>query len=116
MKTISNQKLLDAGYHVFDSVWNNAHRSYQKLFKDEHGKKYFIECYHRIYPNMPDWWDFELQIESQKGSVMLQTIQWFNDDGEYSQNTIEDVESLFEKFWEFLGKPYYEKNETQIKI
>lgn len=107
MRTISKEVLAKAGY----DEWKPNY--FQKKLMDGRDVKYFINVQHYppSYDNVGSMWDATIQCDTPKGSVMLSTLQWFNNDGKYSHNTIEDVEALFERFWQFLGQPRYEEYE-----
>lgn len=102
---ISKKILQDAGYRE----WKPDH--FQKRFEDDIGIKYHIDIVRAEIPNSPlhTVWSPSMQIITPKGAVEFELVQWFNDDGKLSGNTIEDVESYLESLWAFHGKPYYEK-------
>ena len=54
-----------------------------------------------------------MQIDTENGSVNIETIQWFNQDGIYSQRTIKDVEYYFQRMWIANRSPYYEKYKSK---
>ena len=102
---ISRKILLDAGYRE----WKLDH--FQKRFEDEIGIKYHIDIVRLEIPNetLHVVWSPSMQIITPNGAVEIELVQWFNNDGELSGNTIEDIEEYFERIWTFHGKPYYEK-------
>ena len=102
---ISRKILLDAGYRE----WKPDH--FQKRVDDEVGIKYFINIQRMELPRIAlnTLWSPSIQIETPNGAVEIELVQWFNNDGKTSGNTIEDVENYFERIWTFHEKPYYEK-------
>ncbi len=104
-ETISKKKMLEAGYKEYKS------NEYQRKVVDKKGTKYFINCKHDSFPNKSgsmNWWSFDMQIETKYGAVDFQTVQWFNENGKYSQNKIINVHKYFDWLWIKHGKPYYE--------
>jgi hypothetical protein len=110
--TISVEKLLEAGYVEYGQSTNDyGVRTFQKKFTDEKGVKFFIDCkyyFFSINGKQSRFWDFKMQINTEKGSVEFTTMQWFNQDGVHSGRTIKEVEEYFEWLWNAHGKPYYE--------
>jgi len=106
METISKEILLDKGYRE----WKPNH--YQKLISNDSGKKYFINIINTDFSTMQSdlgqWWTPSVQLETDKGSVNFELVQWFNGSGKYSGRTIEEVEDYFESLFEFHNKPYYD--------
>ena len=99
-ETISRELLQRAGY----TEWK--HNNFQKSFNDHKGRKYSIDC---VYTDvLSGFWEFSIQFETGKGSVVIQTVQWFNENGKHSRNKISDAEDYLEKMWEANGSPYYE--------
>lgn len=85
---------------------------YQKCIKDELGKKYFINV---------NWFSVDLGKEKKHEGWEIK-VQFQNviiDNIEITKNAtyfdlpegikIEDIETLIEKDWRSLGKPYYER-------
>ena len=116
--TISSKLLEEAGY----KDWNNPNKdsitanNWQKCLKDDKGKKYFINIKETIGWNGENnsesehnWWS-SIQLETDKGSVEFSLVQWFNESGQYSGNTIQNMEDYFEQIWNFHHCPYYELN------
>lgn len=107
MKTISRKILLEKDY----TEWKKD--NYQKVIIDEIGKKYFINIVSvdlsLIQKNLGIHWTPQMQLETDKGSVNFELVQWFNNNGEYSGRTIEEVEEYFENLFVFHNKPYYER-------
>ena len=110
MKTISEKKMLAAGYKKFDSQFHRQSTNYQKDFTDDLGIKYFIHCYHTVLnfnSGVHSFWTFETTLDRENRAVKIELVQRFNSDGQHSGNTILDAENYIEKFWEFNGKNYY---------
>jgi len=111
-KTISTEVLEENGYKEYNKETSEqGERVFQKRFDDDKGKKYFINCKYYFYAfngEQKRFWDFSMQIDTPRGAVNINTVQWFNQDGEYSQNTINKVEEYFKKMWLANDKPYYE--------
>ncbi len=108
-KTISALLLEDLGYKEYKNNPSVGDRFFQKKFTDKKGVKYFINVKHFYYSNngkQSRFWDFSMQLELEKGSVNFETIQWFNQNGEYSGRNVEDVEEYFEWLWQKHDKPY----------
>lgn len=101
---ISKEILLSSGYRE----WRLDH--FQKRFDDESGIKYFIDIIRIGIPSnvVNVMWAPSMQLNTPNGAVQIELVQWFNNGGETSGNTIEDVENYFERLWNFHGKPYYE--------
>lgn len=67
----------------------------------------------RILDKLDEWeanshWTFEIQFETEFGSVNISTVQWFNQDGIHSKNNHLHAEDYLEKMWMANGSPYYE--------
>ena len=104
-ETISEKRMSEAEYKEYKL------NEYQRIVVDDKGTKYFINCKHFTYPRKlvtNNWWKFSMQIDTKYGSVNFQTVQWFNDNGKYSQNKIINVHKYFNWLWMKHGKPYYE--------
>lgn len=110
--TISADLLEKAGYHEYHSDdMEYGERRFQKKFKDHLGTKYFIQVKYNYFTQGREqlrFWDFSMQIDTDKGAVNIETVQWFNQDGIHSGRTIEETEAYFEWLWQQHGKPYYE--------
>ncbi len=111
--TISDELLKQAGYVEIDPN-DLADRLFQKKFRDAHGTKYFI--YVRNYSFSEEkgelrFWDFTMQLDTEKGAVGFETVQWFNQDGTGSERTIAEAEAYLDWLWTQHGKPYYEESE-----
>ena len=111
--TISSEILKDRGYIEYNKE-NHGERFFQKKFTDEKGIKYFIDCKYYFFTQPKTYeqltfWDFSMQLETEKSSVNFTTVQWFNQDGTSSQNAVQDVENYFESLWQFHKQPYYER-------
>ena len=102
---ISKEILRKAGYRE----WKEDH--FHKRLDDDLGIKYFINIQRIEFSNdtLHTIWSPSIQMETPNGAVEIELVQWFNNDGETSGNTIKDVENYFERIWTFHGMPYYEK-------
>ncbi len=98
------EKLLRQGYRRFKQPEDEP-TLYQKKVSDKKGTKYFINCYHYLFPERPpmkDGWEFKLQIDSDIGTV---NITLFN----LKKCTIKRMEGFMEKMWIQQGYKYYEE-------
>jgi hypothetical protein len=111
--TISAELLKEKGYREYGvGAAEFGHRLFQKKVVDDLGIKFFITCEFSFFSNngrQLRFWDFSAQFKTPKGDVEVSTVQWFNQDGLYSHNSIEDVEQYLEKMWAANDSPYYEK-------
>jgi hypothetical protein len=112
-KTISIKLLKEIGYIEYENHSGDlGNRFFQKRVADEKGIKYFIGCNFTKLTKDPRsfrFWDFSISIETEKGGVEIQTIQWFNQDGIYSQRTIREAEEYLEKMWIANGSNYHKR-------
>jgi len=80
----------------------------QKLVSDQHGKKYFINVYVYFTPAQ-----FTYKFAPVTYAAMVQlSLEGMSPFFNIEMNNIEKIQELeayFEKFWEVLGKPYYEE-------
>ena len=87
----------------------------QKRFDDEKGKKYFITvyCYDRKrYPDYMKGYLPEIGFMPTSNMNLGEKRPFFN----IEMNAIESVaqvESFYEMFWQVLGRPYYEEFENE---
>jgi len=98
------KKLLKAGYKRFEQP-DGEPTLYQKKVCDKKGIKYFINCYHYIFQNLPEsreGWEFKLQTESNFGTV---NTTLFNT----GKKTINQIEVFMECTWGNYGAKYYEE-------
>lgn len=102
---ITEEQLIGRGYKVyFDKggiIWPHASFFYQKRIDGERGIKYFINmvCYQAIAA-MPTAWMCEVTHNDPHSTLQ--------------QHRVEDLdlaEARCEKFWDLMGKPYYEPND-----
>lgn len=83
----------------------------QKRIEDQFGTKYFINVeVFGPYPHQdPTIYNFDTTVQFTDDDDIKPTINMtYIDDAD---TTIEDIEKFFERAWEFLGFPYYERNE-----
>lgn len=92
--------LINLGYRVFNKE-SDEPTLYQKKVCDNKGIKYFINCYHYIFPYTEprDNWEFKLQTESTLGTV---NTALFN-----SSSDIKEIEEFMEGIWLENGAKYY---------
>jgi len=113
---ITLKELEDAGYIRYKcSISQHAEFLMQKRVEDSNGTKYFISIdVYAAYPNQsPSTLNFEPHVQfvdnEPDDPFLRPTVNMtYLDD----KNTmLQDVENFFERAWEFMGKPYYERNE-----
>ena len=106
---VNKEKLLKNGYTKYNQPEDEP-TLYQKKVKDKKGIKYFINCYHYIYPKsspVKDAWEFKLQTDTALGTV---NITLFN-----TKCTIKIMEEFMERTWMNYGLNYYELFVSQEK-
>jgi hypothetical protein len=104
--TISEAILNALGY----KEWQK--NDFQKRIEDDIGIRYHINVNRTDIPfdgRRMNVWSFNVQFSASHGAIDVELTQWFNDDGRYSGNTVADAEDQFDRIWESLGKPYYER-------
>jgi len=111
---MNKEILLNNGYRRFNQPKDEP-TLYQKKVCDEKGIKYFINCYHYIFPEMaqyPEGWEFKLQTESNFGTV---NTTLFN----LEKKSISQIEVFMECTWRHYDSKYYEEfiksEETEVK-
>ncbi len=124
-KTIYNsfeQELIDNGYKIFKSGFSYSIRGFQKRFDDEIGQKYFITIWHWNHGKQhPEWKDapnrdsyqFTTQLRLNKRVKELTVdidvaAKVLPDEYDGEISTLSEIEELFDKTWNDMGKPYYE--------
>ena len=115
-QTISKDLLLLNGYKCWNE--NPEGGEWQKCIKDAAGgKKYFINIKERLgfngEVNMRNWWpsiqfDVEIDVNTTQ-NIEVSLVQWFNNSGEWSGVTIEQMEEFCQSVWTRLDGQYYEK-------
>lgn len=111
-ETISDLLLHKSGYSEYEHEAEYGDRFFEKKFTDAHGVKYVLNVKYYFFTQNGEqlhFWDFSMQLETEKGSVNFVTVQWFNQDGAYSGRTIAEAEAYFEWLWKQHGKPYHEE-------
>lgn len=112
------QQLIGEGFKEYPHPFREASMFLQKGIEDEIGKKYFIDCFYNKIINEEtsehktvETYTFEVQMESDYGTVSIETVQWFNtfDGVLYSQKTLPYVYEYFETMWIAHGMHYYEE-------
>ena len=110
MTKISKKALEERGYQYIDTsgewyTYENLDGAYQKVFKDDYGKKYFVEFRHFTAPSM-NMDTYEGQTDIYRGGTSsLDTemrIIFFSDD-------LDEIEKKCEDLWNWNGRGYYEK-------
>ena len=109
---ITDEKILQAGYTEYppSSIeYECVTRFFQKCFKDDVGKKYFIDIKRWDFPphpntghQIPTSYEFGVQFNTQDDKVMnlnLFSTGW----------TIENAEAFVEEMWQKMNLRYYEK-------
>lgn len=120
--SIPLEEWLDRGYRRYDISEKSrdlnklADFLLQKRFDDENGKKYYITVYtydRDKYPQHAREHVKDLPRYGYMPSVhfSLRDGQPFFNIEMNAPRSIDEVESYFERFWEMLNRPYYEKNE-----
>ncbi len=96
--------LLDVGYRRYNQPEGEP-TLYQKKIRDKKGVKYFIDCYHYIFPErslIKEGWEFKMQTQTNLGTV---DTTLFNT----GDKTIDRIEVYMECTWFNHGENYYEK-------
>lgn len=114
------QEMIDKGYKIFKSSFNNSLRGFQKRFDDKKGKKYFITIWHYNYSeqlgleNLPkgDSYTADTQFRFDNGGKdNTCNIEYWGDvlPNEWRPvTTLKDIEDFFETFWKKMKPDYYE--------
>lgn len=87
----------------------------QKRIEDQFGTRYFINVeVFGPYPHQdPTTYNFDTTVQFvdcdhfEVGKKPTINMMYLDD----KDTTIEDIEKFYERAWEFLGFPYYERNE-----
>ena len=116
------QEMIDNGYKIFKSSFNNSLRGFQKRFDDKKGKKYFITIWHYNHSeqlgleNVPkgDSYTADTQFRFDNGGKdNTCNIEYWGDvlPNEWrAVTTLKDIEDFFETFWKKMKPDYYESN------
>ena len=116
------QEMIDKGYKIFKSSFNNSLRGFQKRFDDKKGKKYFITIWHYNHSeqlgleNLPkgDSYTADTQFRFDNGGKdNTCNIEYLGDvlPNEWRPvTTLKDIEDFFETFWKKMKPDYYESN------
>lgn len=114
------QEMIDKGYKIFKSSFNNSLRGFQKRFDDKKGKKYFITIWHYNHSeqlgleNLPkgDSYTADTQFRFDNGGKdNTCNIEYWGDvlPNEWRPvTTLKDIEDFFETFWKKMKPDYYE--------
>lgn len=112
------QEMVDKGYKIFKSGWNNSLRGFQKRFDDEYGKKYFITIWHYNHGEQSgredikprDTYTADTQFTFNKFDTTCNIEYWGEVlPNEYRKNiSLSHIESFFEDFWNKMKPDYYE--------
>ena len=116
------QEMIDNGYKVFKSEYNNSLRGFQKRFDDEQGKKYFITIWHYNHAEQLNCPDLTIKGDSytadsqfrfdKNGKDATCNVEFWGDftPNEYRPvTTLQVVEDFFEEFWTKMKPDYYER-------
>lgn len=99
MKTISKALLLEHGYKERYDDYDKVVKFNKSIFDDKSKKKYEIEVTEYCFWSSK-FWDFEAIFRLENGNIIkLSTVQWFNNDGRTTGNTIDDAERFIEGSW-----------------
>ena len=101
-----------AGYKKFKNTLSQYSLfGMEKRVEDQFGTKYFIHVeVFGPYPHQdPTTYNFDTHVQFVDNDDIKPTINMTYIDNE--DTTIEDIEKFFERAWEFLGFPYYERHE-----
>jgi hypothetical protein len=101
---MNKQDWLDAGYTKFSNVKHiRPYASYglQKKITDLNGVKYFIIVFVYEYPDH-DSFSPDIQFKTKDNLTVNSELIL------ESNSSIEEVESFFERMWEFTGSVYYD--------
>lgn len=114
------QEMIDNGYKIFKSSFNNSLRGFQKKFTDKKGVKYFITVWHYNHSeqlgleNIPkgDSYTADTQFRFDNGGKdNTCDIEYWGDvlPNEWRPvTTLKDIEDFFETFWKKMKPDYYE--------
>ena len=114
------QEMIDKGYRIFKSPFNNSLRGFQKKFTDKKGVKYFITVWHYNHSeqlgleNLPkgDSYTTDTQFRFDNGGKdNTCNIEYWGDvlPNEWRPvTTLKDIENFFETFWKKMKPDYYE--------
>ena len=101
---MNKEELIKAGY----KEWKHYH--FQKLIKDDKGKRYYINIETNYYANEKHicYWVCKFQFQNTY-LVNKELCPMF--EIEVSELSIEELESYIDELWNFYKNPYYEKFE-----
>jgi 20S proteasome alpha/beta subunit len=108
--------LEDAGYrHHRNTLSQYSLFGMEKRIEDKFGTKYFIhiEVFGPTPHQDPTTYNFDPMVQFidndyfEVGKKPTINMTYLDD----KDTTIEDIEEFFERAWEFLNCPYYERNE-----
>jgi hypothetical protein len=106
-----------AGYKSYPNTLSRyALYGMEKRIEDQFGTKYFIhiEVFEPLPHQDPESNNFDVAVQFidndqfEVGKKPTINMTYLDD----ADTTIEDIEQFFERAWEFLGFPYYERNEV----
>ena len=104
--------LVENGYKKFDAKkikGDFCYDAYYKDFEDDSNKlKYTIYCYCYDLKNLVEnsellEFSFEVQINSERGIISIETIQWNFRTGLSSKNNLGYLEKKCDEIWKILG-------------
>lgn len=122
LPTISKSLLTEAGYKCWkeDPTDHTLRRWQKRILNNEGQTKYFInvdETRGWANPNLPveesdhNFWpdmQFEVDVNGKSPSIQISLVQWFNESGQWSGITIQQMEAYCESVWSRLNGKMYE--------
>lgn len=115
------QEMIDKGYNVFTSSFNNALRGFQRKITDDIGKKYYITIWHYNHAEQlerddipkEDSYTADCQFRfDKKGKDATCNVEYWADvlPNEFRDvTTLSDIEQFYEDFFNKMKPDYYER-------
>lgn len=98
---ITEEKLKIKKYQYYTGYSQYSDFFYQKCFSDKIGKKYFINIIHYPQDHLPHaTWSAEMTVNEPSMKFSMYCLE---------NRSIGYVEKKMKRFWECMGKYYYEK-------
>lgn len=103
MKSITGQKLLEAGYKRYDRSAIDP-IEVKGVFQKKIHVDYWISIklwkFNELNGPLKETWEIDVQFTTHDGeAVNMSLVQWFNNSINKYGKTIEDVESFYETMW-----------------